>query len=390
MKLFKDLSANLDKILMQVEKSKIQLENTIDSGKTSIANIKDVNSNIKDLKLNNDKSNKAFEESKLSLNQLLKLTYNYLKNSTPEKLLKVKNQIDISNNDLTKATTIFSENKTFANKVVISFNKYKNNDFISNIKKLIEWNQRLIASLNKNINLVKSVGKLKIKTQTQTRKFYEVDTTPDPILTCEQLKEKLADKIKQRESFINKINAALLLIEATIPIAQKNKDEYEKQTSYEDTSIKALEDFSDLQQGTFNTYKLRKEKVDKSNEEITKSYAELGKIIINKPSIKAIKNKLFTIESITKQRDLNLIALENAILNLGSGTKQGIDENEKITKAARKIFTEKNEDIFNEMKKSQDAITNAKKDFAFDLQVVINTDISIKELEIEIKLKNCP
>jgi hypothetical protein len=99
---------------------------------------------------------------------------------------------------------------------------------------------------------------------------------------------------------------------------------------------------------------------------------------------------LLRIESITKQRDLNLIALESPILNLESGTKQGIDENEKITKAARKILTEKNEDIFDKMKKSQDVITNAKKDFAFDLQVVINTDISIKKLEIEIKYKNCP
>jgi len=390
MKLFKDLSANLDKILMQVEKSKIQLENTIDSGKTSIANIKDVNSNIKDLKLNNDKSNKPFEESKISLNKLLKITYNYLKNSTPEKLLKVKNQIDISNNDLTKATTIFSENKTFANKVVISFNKYKNNDFISNIKKLIEWNQRLIASLNKNINLVKSVGKLKIKTQTKSRKVYEADTTPDPILTCEQLKEKLADKIKQRESFINKINAALLLIEATIPIAQKNKDEYEKQASYEDEIIKVLEDSSDLQQGAFNNYKLRQEKVDNSNEEIKKSYAELGKIIINNPSIKAIKNKLLTIERITKQRDLNLHALENAILNLGSGTKQGIDENKKITKEARDVFIKKNTDIFYKMVDSQNVIKEQKRDIPFYLQVVINTDINIKELEIEIKYENCP
>jgi hypothetical protein len=389
MKLFKDLSTNLNKILMQIEKSKIQLENTVSSGKTSIANIKDVNSNIKDLKLNNDKSNKPFEESKISLNQLLKITDNYLKNSTPEKLLKVKNQIDISNNDLTKATTIFSENKTFANKVVVSFNKYKNNDFISNIKKLIEWNQRLIASLNKNINLVKSVGKLKIKTQTKSREVYSSES-PTPSPTCEKLKEELAYEIKQRESFINKINAALLLIEATIPIAQKNKDEYEKQASYEDEIIKFLEDSSDLQQGAFNNYKLRQEKVDNSNEEIKKSYAELGKIIINNPSIKAIKNKLLTIERITKQRDLNLHALENAILNLGSGTKQGIDENKKITKEARDVFIKKNTDIFYKMVDSQNVIKEQKRDIPFYLQVVINTDISIKDLEIEIKVKNCP
>lgn len=390
MKLFKDLSNNLDKILTQIEKSKIQLENTISSGKKSIINIKDVKLNIKDLKINNDKSNKAFEESKLSSNELLKITYNYLKNTTPEKLLKVKNQIDISNNDLVKANTVFSENKTFANKVVISFDKYKNNDFISNIKKLIEWNQRLIASLNKNINLVKSVDTLKIKTQTQTRQVYKADTTPDPILTCEQLKEKLAGKISERKDYVSKINTALLLIDATIPIAQKNKDEYEKQASYEDETIKALEDFSDLQQGAINNYKLRQEKVDNSNEEIKKSYAELGKIIINNPSIKAIKNKLLTIERITKQRDLNLHALENAILNLGSGTKQGIDENKKITKEARDVFIKKNTDIFYKMVDSQNVIKEQKRNIPFYLQVIIGLDITIKDTEIEIKYKNCP
>ena len=398
MPLFKDLSTNLNKILTQIEKSNLQLENTIDSGKTSITNIKDVNLNIKDLKINNDKSNKAFEESKLSSNELLKITYNYIKNPTPEKLLKVKNQIDISNNDLVKANTVFSENKTFANKVVVSFNKYKNNDFISNIKKLIEWNQRLIASLNKNINLVKSVGKLKIKTQTktqtqtqtQTRQVYKADTTPDPILTCEQLKEELAGKISERKDYVSKINTALLLIDATIPIAQKNKDEYEKQASYEDETIKALEDFSDLQQGAINNYKLRQEKVDNSNEEIKKSYAELGKIIINNPSIKAIKNKLLTIERITKQRDLNLHALENAILNLGSGTKQVIDENKKITKEARDVFIKKNTDIFYKMVDSQNVIKEQKRNIPFYLQVIIGLDITIKDTEIEIKYKNCP
>ena len=128
MKLYKDLLTNLDKTSMQAKKLNLKLENTIDSGKTSIINIKDVKLKIKDLKLNNDKSNKAFEESKLSLNQLLKLTYNYLKNPTPEKALKVKNQINVSNNDLVKANNVFSENKIFADKVVVSFNKYKNGD----------------------------------------------------------------------------------------------------------------------------------------------------------------------------------------------------------------------------------------------------------------------
>lgn len=389
MPLFKDLSTNLNKILTQIEKSKIQLENTIDSGKTSIINIKDVNSNIKDLKINNDKSNKAFEESKLSSNELLKITDNYLKKPTPEKELKVKNQIDISNNDLVKANTVFSENKTFANKVVDSFDKYKNNDFISNIKKLIEWNQRLIASLNKNINLVKSVDRLKTKAKTKSREIY-FSEAPTPSPTCQELKEELAGKIKERDGFQKKIDKDYLLIAATIPIAQKNKDEYEKQTSYEDTSIKALEDNVDLQQGAINNYKLRQEKVDNSNEEIKKSYAELGKIIINNPSIKAIKNKLLTIVRITKERDLNLIALGDAILNLDSGTKQGIDEHKKITKEARDIFLKKNADIFYKMVDSQNVIKNAEKDIKENKEVVKNYNESIKKLEDEIKLKNCP
>ena len=85
MPLFKDLSNNLNKILMQSSKSNLQLENTISSTKTSIKNIKDVISNIKELKVNNDKYNKAFEEFNLSTIKLFKIIDNYLKNPTPEK-----------------------------------------------------------------------------------------------------------------------------------------------------------------------------------------------------------------------------------------------------------------------------------------------------------------
>ena len=85
MPLFKDLSNNLNKILMQSSKSNLQLENTISSTKTSIKYIKDVISNIKELKVNNDKYNKAFEEFNLSSIKLFKIIDNYLKNPTPEK-----------------------------------------------------------------------------------------------------------------------------------------------------------------------------------------------------------------------------------------------------------------------------------------------------------------
>ena len=389
MPLFKDLSTNLDKILTQIEKSKIQLENTISSTKTSIKNIKDVKLNIEDLKLNNDKSNKAFEEFKLSSIKLFDKIDKYLKTPTPEKALKVKYQIDTSNNDLTKATDVFSENKTLADKVVVSFNKYKNNNSVNDIEESIKYNQKLIDSFKKNIKIIRSVDRLKIKAKTKSREIYSSES-PTPSPTCQELRETLAAKKSERDSFQNKINKDYLLISDTIPIAQKNKDEYEKQTSYEDTAIKALQDNVDLQQGAINNYKLRQEKVDNSNEEIKKSYAELGKIIINNPSIKAIKNKLLTIVRITKERDLNLIALGDAILNLDSGTKQGIDEHKKITKEARDIFFKKNEDIFFKMVDSQNVIKEAEKNIKENKEVVKIYNESIKKLEDEIKLKNCP
>lgn len=387
MKLFKDLSANLDKILMQVEKSKIQLENTIDSGKTSIINIKDVKSKIKDLKLNNDKSNKAFEESKLSSIKLFDKIEKYIKNPTPEKLLKVKNQIDTSNNDLAKANNVFSENKTFADKVVVSFNKYKNDDFINNLEKSIKLKQKLILSFNKNIKIIRSVNKPKPKFK--SREVYSSES-PTPSPACQELKQDLADKEKERKSFQEKIDKDYLLIAATIPIAQKNKDEYEKQTSYEDTAIKAMEDYVELQKEALAKYNKVQKEIEDKNKEIEKSYMQLAKIIINNPSIKAIKNQLLTIQRITGERDLKFAQLQNIIQNLGSANKQTIDELERTTKTAREVFKEKNKDIFYKMVDSQNVIKEAEKNIKFNKEVVKNYNESIKKLEDEIKLKNCP
>jgi len=389
MKLFKDLSANLDKILMQVEKSKIQLENTIDSGKTSIINIKDVKSKIKDLKLNNDKSNKAFEESKLSSIKLFDKIEKYIKNPTPEKLLKVKNQIDTSNNDLAKANNVFSENKTFADKVVVSFNKYKNDDFINNLEKSIKLKQKLILSFNKNIKIIRSVNKPKPKPKFKSREVYSSES-PTPSPACQELKQGLADKEKERKSFQEKIDKDYLLIAATIPIAQKNKDEYEKQTSYEDTAIKAMEDYVELQKEALAKYNKVQKEIEDKNKEIEKSYMQLAKIIINNPSIKAIKNQLLTIQRITGERDLKFAQLQNIIQNLGSANKQTIDELERTTKTAREVFKEKNKDIFNKMVDSQNVIKEAEEKIKFNKEVVKNYNESIKKLEDEIKLKNCP
>ena len=204
MPLIKDILNNLSKPLTQIEKLNLQIENTISSTKTSIKNFKDVSSNIKELKVNNDKYNKAFEEFNLNQNQLSKKINKYLENPTPEKALKVKYQINVSNDYLTKATTVFSDNEKSSDKVINSLNKYKNNNPINDIEKLIKFTSRLKPSFTKLIN---SVNKLKTKTQikaktkantnTKTRKVYlHNETTPDP--TCETKRQKLADDIKYR------------------------------------------------------------------------------------------------------------------------------------------------------------------------------------------------
>jgi hypothetical protein len=194
MSLFKDLLNNIKKISTQSKKSNLQLEKTISSSKISIKSIKDLKSNVKESKLNNDKSNKAFEEFNLSSNQLFDKIDKYLKKPTEEKLLKVKNQINVSYNDLKIATTVFYESKTLTRKVVDSFNEYKKNVIINNgkIEKLIELNQRLILSFEKNIRITRPTSKLK------TRKIYSSEN-PTQSPDCQKLKEDLAAKIKDRD-----------------------------------------------------------------------------------------------------------------------------------------------------------------------------------------------
>ena len=203
---------------MQSSKSNLQLEKIIDQRKTSIKNIKNLKLNLKDLKINNDKFNKAFEEFKLSSIEFFKKIDKYLKNPTPEKALKVKYQSNVSNDYLTKATTVFSENKTSSDKVFDSFNKYKNNNSINNIKELIEWNQKLILSFKKNSKITKYVAELK----TQTRKVYSLeDNTPRP--ECQNLKADLTAK----ELEIDKVKKELDVFLGPATLAQYYKDAYE-------------------------------------------------------------------------------------------------------------------------------------------------------------------
>ena len=203
---------------MQSSKSNLQLEKTISSTKTSIKNIKDVKLNVKDLKLNNDKFNKAVEEFNLSSIELFDKIDKYLKNPTPEKALKVKYQSNVSNDYLTTATTVFSEGKTFTDKVSDSFNKYKNNNSINDIEESIKYNQKLIDSFKKNIKIIRSFSKLK----TQTRKVY-FSENPTPSPQCPKLREDLIAKEKEGNAARRQLNAIIDLA----ALGKYYKDAYE-------------------------------------------------------------------------------------------------------------------------------------------------------------------
>jgi len=194
MPLLKDIQTTLNKILMQSEKSNLQFEKTINSIKTSTKSIKNVNLNIKTLKISNDEYNKALKKSQANSTKLLKQIDNYLENPTQEEALKVKNQINVSNNYLKIVKSVFSNNKTSSDKVINSFKEYENDGLKANAEELIKWNSRLKPSFTKLINYF---GKLKTQTQAKTRKVYSSES-PTPHPNCQKYYDKLAREIKER------------------------------------------------------------------------------------------------------------------------------------------------------------------------------------------------
>jgi hypothetical protein len=315
MSLFKDLSNNLNKILMQSNKSSLQLEKTIVSTKTSIKNIKDVKLNFKKLKVNNDKSNKAFNLFNLSSIELFDKIDKYLKNPTPAKALKVKNQINVSNDYLTNATTIFSEDKTFLEKVVVSLKEYKNGDFIKNTKESIEFNQRLILSFKKNIKITTPVSKLKTKTR---KVYFDEEATPDP--ACPKYKKTLADKEKERGI----IEKELKVFADKAKLRDSYKDDYEarnikKLKFIRDQRVTLIALSENLNQIIVNTNDLKK-----INDEISK--------ILKKNQLAEVpteKDKNLLMALLTKQQEtLNLIQINKN--EAGSNTEESLSNQYKI------------------------------------------------------------
>jgi len=332
MPLFKEIEANLSKILTQSKKVKNQLEKNIISTKTSIKSIKDLKLNVKELKLSNDQYNKALQ--KFNSTKLLKKIDNYLKleNPTKEETLKLKNQINVSNNYLTKANTVFSENKTFSDKAFDSFNKYKNNNSIGNAEKSIELKQRLILSFKKNNKITTPTIKLK----TQSRKVYYFES-PTPSPECQKLKKDLADKIKERDDLEELLNA----FDEKTKLADKYKKAYEDNNKDVLQFIKTQNDLLLSLSEALNEIEKNIKKLSKVNEEISKL---LKKIQISEVPNEADANLL---KALLSQQKTFIGIIEFNTLKVGPDTEESLS-NEYIRLNDMKKESEMNSNDYKE------------------------------------------
>lgn len=368
MPLFKDLSTNLNKILMQSSKSNLQLEKTISSTKASIKNIKDVKLNVKNLKLNNDKFNKAVEEFNLSSIELFDKIDKYLKNPTPEKALKVKYQSNVSNDYLTKATTVFSENKTSSDKVFDSFKKYKNNNSINNIKELIEWNQRLILSFKKNSKITKYVAELK----TQTRKVYSLeDNTPRP--ECQNLKADLTAK----ELKIDKVKKELDVFLVPATLAQYYKDAYEINNKANLEYIKNEKNRLEILNVEVDSYLLLNGLIIGINKSIIANIKEIELNLNNFEDLSDLEAQAKYLLEIHKSTTLDL---QKQIPKIGGYSKYLIKkQQEELKRYSENLLNA--DDNYKEWKKIDDFLENI-----VNKNTIKNLEIDYKTLTSDIKL----
>jgi hypothetical protein len=379
MPLFKDLSTNLNKILMQSSKSNLQLEKTISSTKTSIKNIKDVKLNVKDLKLNNDKFNKAVEEFKLSSIELFDKIDKYLKNPTPEKALKVKYQSNVSNDYLTKATTVFSESKTFIDKAFDSFNKYKNNNSINNIKELIEWNQKLILSFKKNIRITTPVSKLK----TQTRKVYSLEA-PTPSPDCQELKKELTAK----ELEINKVTTELDAFIEKVTLGDEYKKTYETNNKvnleYIANEKKRLGDL----QNEFMDYFRELDELAKINSDIIRNEKAIINNI-NRNYFKKVNDLKENAKILLSFQAWSISKIQASVITIGNNTEEAVNKEQENIEKFRTALADDDADyqewakIEKSLRKSDKEIESLKETKEKLRREIFNLGISIKKL-------NCP
>jgi hypothetical protein len=389
MPLLKDIKTTLNKISMQAEKSNLQFEKTINSIKTSIKNIKDVKLNIKTLKISNDEYNKTLQKSQTNSTKLLKQIDNYLENPTQEEKLKLKNQINVSDNYLIKLKSIFSKNKIFSDKAFVSFKEYKSGDFTSDAKESLEFNQRLKPSFTKLINYF---GKLKAKTQTQTqtktRKVYSTEPTPHP--DCQTKKQELEDELKKRTKTEEEIALYYSAIDSIALIYETLESQFDDEYEIEVSMLRKLFILGSEQLTLFNDYKKKFKQVQDDNNDSILTILNLDlKEAIKEDLKKKIKDTKALIASNTKRISDNFNAYEKAIVDLGSITKESAQSLTSTYFLADKILHAKKNKLWRELEKYQTEIEGLIKSIEDNNKLLIIINVNIDRFEKWIN-KNCP
>ena len=357
MPLLKDIQTTLNKISMQSEKSNLQFEKTINSIKTSIKSIKNVNLNIKTLKISNDEYNKALKKSQANSTKLLKQIDNYLENPTQEEKLKVKNQINVSNNYLKIVKNVFSNNKISSDKLINSYNEYKNDGLITNAEELIKWNSRLKPSFTKLINYF---GKLKTQTKNkakaQTRKVYYSESptlSPD----CQKYKKRLEDEISEREVFKKDIDKdEVHLVDEKIKVSKLENDFLEQFNAEEDAN-RQLSNIHLEQKKKFYNYKELFQKVqdDNNNSVLTILNLDLAQALEEGDDIKIVKT-LHLISENQIRINKNFDDLQEATVDLGSITKDSYKIINSIYDVIKEELKDKRFKHYDEMEKYETEI----------------------------------
>jgi hypothetical protein len=330
------------------------------------------------------------QKSQTNSTKLLKQIDNYLENPTQEEKLKLKNQINVSDNYLIKAKNIFSENKTFADKVVDSFKKYKNGVFTINAKESIKWNSRLKPSFTKLINYF---GKLKAKTQAktkiQTRKvYYSESPTPHP--DCQAKKQELEDELKKRTKTEEEIALYYSAIDTIALIYETLESQFDKEYDIEVSMLNKIFALSSSQLDLFYDYKKKFKQVqeDINNSILTILDLDLKEAIKDNDK-KKIKDTKYLIASNTKRISDNFDAYQKAIVDLGSITKESAKDLQGTYFSGDRILHAKRNKLWRELAKYETEIEDLIKSIEDNEKLLIIINVNIDRFEKWIK-KNCP
>jgi hypothetical protein len=394
MPLLKDIQTTLNKISMQAEKSNLQFEKTFNSMKTSIKSMKDVKLNIKTLKISNDEYNKTLQKSQANSTKLLKQVDNYLENPIQEEALKLKNQINVSNNYLTKAKNVFSNNKISSDKLINSFEEYENDGLINNLEKLNKLYSRLTPSFTKIINYfgkLKTKTKTKAQTQAQARKVYSAKS-PTPHPNCQRYYEKLAREMRERTKTEEEITSDELSVANKNIKIKSLDDEYKIIKKYYSDILNGQTKQLDLGNRLFSDYEYKFKQVQDDNingiNNLKKLNLDLYEATISKDNekINYIKDNIALFTGIYNENFDKLIEAGEA---LGPHTEGSIAEIREASRLTGELFSELEGKLNLVIYKIQIEVENLTKKIEDNKKLLILSNVIIDRFEKWIN-KNCP